>query len=119
MTDVQKKLSRSFKFKIRPQSKRGSCDPNAVIEALQQNWDDFQQQLSQVSDEESEEIKQYFNELLEDDNELGDKLFHDEYDGPGNLGQALVDLGPACVKKFTEALVETDCIDREFLIETN
>ena len=111
------KFSRAFKFKIQPKSKRGSCDPTTVIEALKENWDDFKTQLSQVNEEESDEIKQYFNELVEDDNELGDKLFHDEYDGPGNLGQALVDLGPSVVKKFTDALIETDCIDREFLME--
>ena len=46
-------------------------------------------------------------------------MFHDVYDGPGHLGQALVDLGPNAVREFTEALIETEVIDRDFLVETD
>ena len=101
----------NFQTKSRPDID----DPNVIMKALQVHWDDFHHQITQVDEDEIAEIRDFFNDLIEEDDQLGDKLLHDEFDGPGNLGETLQELGPDITKKFTDALLENDCIDRECL----
>ena len=54
---------------------RGTDDTQAVMDQVFELWDDVQEALQGYSEDEVEAIKKHFNELIEDHDELGDRIF--------------------------------------------
>ena len=51
-----------------------SHDPDVICDALLETWEEFSDALSKLPDGERDSLAQYFNELDEDNPELGDSL---------------------------------------------
>ena len=75
-------------IKLRDTQGSGSADIAPILSALAENWEQFQESLGNLEEFEQTSIKDYFNALSQS-GELGDRMFHDEYDGDENLGQLL------------------------------
>ena len=63
------------KVNARGRPSRGTNDTQAVMDQVFELWDDVQEILQDYSEEEVETIKKHFNELIEDHDELGDRIF--------------------------------------------
>ena len=46
-----------------------------MYETLQENWDDLQNQLNGLEEAEKDMIKEHFNNLIADEEDLGNILF--------------------------------------------
>ena len=62
-------------FRVPKKNGRGGKDKNLVIECLKDSWDDFQEKINDMSEEHQEAYREYFNELIEEEEDLGDTLF--------------------------------------------
>ena len=52
----------------------------SMLESLFENWDELRQMLEEKPEDEQEAIKDHFNRLIEDEDDLGDQLFGDADD---------------------------------------
>ncbi len=101
------------KLNVKAKSKngRGSLDAAAIEDAVKESWDDLSEAIRNLDDDEQERLKNHFNSLAEDENDLGDILFGDQADFEARL----VNLDDAVKKQYFEALVSEEVLDRTSL----
>ena len=65
---------------VRPKAKpgRGGLNPEVIFDAVKESWEELQDALDALGDEEQQAVKDYFNSLIEDQDDLGDILFGDD-----------------------------------------
>ena len=71
------------KLRIQASVKQGrgmGTDPNDIIEAIVESWDELQEGLEGLPEQEQEEIKEYFNTAIEGEDDLGEMFFGDSQD---------------------------------------
>ena len=105
----------NLNIKLRDTKGNGQLEIVPVLEALSQNWEKFQEALGDLEEFEAQSVKDYFNALTQGSGEIGERMFHVEYDGDEDLGQLLTTLGPVYQKKFIDALVDTKVIDKDYI----
>ena len=109
------KQFKSLKVKARGEAGRGfTDDPDVVCDALLNTWDEFSDALAKIEAEERSQLSCHFNELTEDDPELGDSLFG-EYD---EFKVHLDGLDDDTKKKFAEEVIRIELIDIDVLQES-
>ena len=99
-----------LKLKMRQKPGRGTSDPNQIIDNLIENWEDIKNSLKALSEEEQDEMKQFFNEFTEEADSLGDSLFGDD------ASEFKTDIGfisDDAKKNFTEKLIEIGFIEQD------
>ena len=65
------------KVKIIVNKGRGQIDHSAVIDALVEAWEELEDAINSLDEESQNQIRDYFNSVIEDENDLGDILFGD------------------------------------------
>ena len=104
----------ALKVKAKAKSGRGSVDAAAIVEAVCDCWDDLQEAIKGMSDEEQAELKKHFNDFGDDldADGLGDVLFGDDSSDFDTKVQFLSD---DVQTKFTSELVRMEVIDEAAL----
>ena len=64
-----------LKIKAKCAKGRGSIDAVSVIEAMTSTWEELQAAISGLSQDEQKELEDHFNQLVEDESDLGTILF--------------------------------------------
>ena len=77
-------------------------------------WEEFGEALSKLPDGERDSLEQYFNELSEDDDELGTALIGDLETFKLHLDA----LPKADIEKFAKEVVRVELIDIDVLTES-
>ena len=105
-TKIFKKFS--LRINVKPKTTRGATDdPAAVLEAMVEAWDDLQEAVSGLGDDDATQMKDFFNELNPDVGTLGDILF-------GDADEFQETVNPMDLKEkktYVKAIVETELID--------
>ena len=101
--------AKNFKpIKCKVRLSRGDSDSRAMIKSILDNWEEIQEQLkTNHSEEEQENIKEYFNQLFEDHTDLGDCIFgsKDEFE------DKIATVDDDELKQFTSELLTHKAID--------
>ena len=68
-------------MKVKPKAKpgRGALDAGVIFDVLKESWDELQDALEEIGEEEQQAVKDYFNQLVDGENDLGESLFGDDY----------------------------------------
>ena len=86
MTDAEgggkkKTPFRALQVRAKPKPGRGNTsDPNVVCDALYEAWDELRTAIEALPETERDALKSHFNDLIEDEDDLGDHLFGDMED---------------------------------------
>ena len=64
-----------LKVSAKVKSGRGSADATAVVEAMMDAWEDLQEAINKLSEEEKKEIEDHFNTFIDGEDDLGSILF--------------------------------------------
>ena len=64
-----------LKVSAKVKSGRGSADATAVVEAMMDAWEDLQEAINKLSEEEKKEIEDHFNGFIDGEDDLGSILF--------------------------------------------
>ena len=64
-----------LKIKAKVKDGRGNQDATVVIECCIEVWDDLQEALGKLKEEEKKEIEDHFNAFIEGEDDLGSILF--------------------------------------------
>ena len=95
-----------IKAKCRPG--RGDVDTRAIIKDVIDNWDDIQSQLkTDYSEQEQQVIRDHFNNLLEDHNDLGDAIFGTKDD----FEDLIATIDEEELKAFTGELIKNEALE--------
>ena len=97
----------SVKIKAKVNNHRGCLDATAIEEACINSWDDIQDTMANVPEDVAAQIKEHFNTMLEDFDDLGDILFGDKSDFENSIGN----LTPDQKKQYMEELVKQEILD--------
>ena len=89
-------------------------DPDVICDALMETWEEFSEALSKLPDGEKDSLAQYFNELTDDDPELGDSLLSDLPEFKLHLDG----LTEENKQKFAKEVVRVELIDIDVLNES-
>ena len=79
----------------------GPLDIAACENAVKESWDDLSEAIRNLEEKQQEELKNHFNGLVKDENDLGDILFGDKADFEARI----VNLNDAVKKQYFEELV--------------
>ena len=65
------------KLKVKERSKkdRAGVDSSDVIDAVLNTWGKFQERINAMGAEDKQELREHFNNFIEDEDDLGDALF--------------------------------------------
>ena len=96
-----------LKVKAKTKSGRGSVDPAAIIDAVCGAWKDLQNAINTMNPEEQDELRSHFNQLIEDECDLGDILFGSSEDFESRLKF----LDDEIQGEYTEELIKQEVID--------
>ena|ERR1712013_218157 len=64
-----------LKLRTKIDGKRGSTDPRSVIELMVEVWNEFSMKITELDSTMQQDIKDHFNGIIEDEDDLGDILF--------------------------------------------
>ena len=67
-----------MKLKLKGKPGRGSISPDLVIELMTQNWQDIKNSLENLEEGTKAQIQEFFNNIDEDYDTLGNELFGDD-----------------------------------------
>ena len=110
MSTAKTKKFGCFKVKSTTPSGRGiGDDPNTIVEAFEPKWDDLSQKLADDNENQAEEMKKFFNELIPGEDDLGTILFGDY----SEFADRVKLLDDANKQAYTDALQEQDIIEIE------
>merc|ERR1712010_321727 len=94
-----------LRLAVKAKSGRGRADPAAVIDACHSNWSMIHDALTSVGPEDEKAIREYFNTLVDDEDDLGDILFGEDAD---DFKNRLDLLDAAQQKEYTNALIDQE-----------
>ena len=100
-----------LKVKARCKAGRGSVNAEAVIEAMENTWGDLRAAIDALEEEEQHQLKDHFNNLIEDHDNLGDILFGDADDFVSAVNFMENDLQTV----YTDELIAQEVIDKDEL----
>ena len=66
---------KKLKIPAKTKSGRGSADAAAVFDCLSEVWEEMQEALGKLSEEEKKEIEVHFNGYIDGEDDLGSILF--------------------------------------------
>ena len=67
-----------MKLKLKGKPGRGSISPDVVIELMSVNWQDIKSNLENLDEDNKAKIQEFFNNIDEDYDTLGNELFGDD-----------------------------------------
>ena len=103
--------TKRLKIGVKAREGRGKAEASTVIDACHSNFRMIQDTLKeQLSDDERGTATDYFNELIEGEDDLGDILFGDDCEADA-FKNRLELLTAAQQKTFTDALIDQEIID--------
>ena len=97
-----------LKVKARCKKGRGSVDASAVIDAVMNTWGDLQEAIAGMDKPDQDELREHFNNLVEDEGDLGDVLFGTADDFESRLKF----LDDDVQQQFTDELIAQEVIDK-------
>ena len=103
----------ALRVKAKAKSGRGSIDANAVVEAMMTAWDDLKSAIAGLPENEQQELRDHFNNFIEDEDDLGDILFGDA----DAFDSKIKFLDDEMLKQYTEEILDKQLIDRDGLTE--
>ena len=68
---------RAVKRKQKAKAGRGFENPKTIIESILEDWDSLQNELTKLPEEEQDALKEHFNGIIEEKDNLGDLFFGD------------------------------------------
>ena len=71
---IEISMAKFSQLKVAAKTKagRGTKDAEAVMDALKDCWDDLSDKIKEMTESEKTELKNHFNNLIEDEDDLGD-----------------------------------------------
>merc|ERR1712166_836726 len=100
-----------LKVKARCKAGRGSVNAEAVIDAMENTWGDLRAAIDSLEEGEQAQLKDHFNNFIEDHGELGDILFGDVDDFKSTVQFMESDLQ----QEYTNELIAQEVIDKDEL----
>merc|ERR1711971_747565 len=97
-----------LKVKARCKAGRGSVNAEAVVDAMQHTWTELRAAIDALDDGEKDQLREHFNNLIEDQGELGDILFGDADDFKSAVQFMESDLQ----QQYTDELIAQEVIDK-------
>ena len=97
----------ALKVKAKAKSGRGSVDASAVVDAMMTTWDDLQNAIGNLSEEEQQQLKDHFNGFIDGEDDLGDILFGTAED----FDSRVKFLDDEVQKKYTDEIKAQEVID--------
>ena len=97
----------ALKVKAKAKSGRGSVDAKAVIDCMKDAWDELQTAISNISEEEQQQLKDHFNGFIDGEDDLGDILFGTAED----FDSRVKFLDDEVQKKYTDEIKAQEVID--------
>ena len=98
---------RAVKRRQKAKAGRGFTDPPSVIDCMKDEWEGLNQALNELPEGEQAAMKDHFNELIEDQGELGDLLFGEWEDFKSTVDN----MGGDELKKFTDEILEVKILE--------
>ena len=86
---------------------RGTNDPDTILQVMQADWDALQAELGKFGAAELDQLKNHFNELIPNQDGLGEALCGDVDD----FRLALSDLDQESKKLLTDELIRVEIFD--------
>ena len=97
-----------LKVKCRMRGARGTADANSIFRAVIDSWSDLTEATGNLSAEEQQAVRDHFNNLIEDQDDLGDILFGDDAD---EFEQRVIQLDAPLQTRYADELVNAEIID--------
>ena len=97
-----------LKVKCRMRGARGTADANSIFRAVIDSWSDLTEATGNLSAEEQQAVRDHFNTLIEDQDDLGDILFGDDAD---EFEQRVIQLDAPLQTRYADELVNAEIID--------
>ena len=101
MTDLK------FPVKIRFKKTRGVDNPQAILDAICDDWGELQSELGKFGGDDLNQLKEHFNGLIDEQGSLGDSL-HGDLD---DFKLILSELGDVEKKILTDELIRVEIFD--------
>ena len=103
-----------MRIKSKAKLARGTLDdPTVILDYIPDYWTELQEALNDPAyEDEQDAIRNYFNSLDEDDDDLGDVLFGDD---PEAFTERISLLGENVKVIFAQAIIDEEIIDKEDL----
>ena len=98
-------------IRVKCKNGRGAADANSIVQALTENWEEVKSYLAAMNDDTRLEIKNHLNNLIEDQDALGDALF----DSKQEFESVITLLNSDELEQFTNELIQKGGIDEAFL----
>merc|ERR1712032_703401 len=96
-----------LKVSAKVKSGRGSADATAVVEAMMDAWDDLQEAIGKLNEEEKKQLTDHFNGFIDGEDDLGDILFGSAED----FDSRVKFLDDEVQKKYTDEIKAQEVID--------
>ena len=97
-----------LKVKARCKAGRGSIDAVAVIDAVVNTWGDLRNAIDELKPEEKDQLREHFNNLIDDETDLGEILFGTADDFESRLKF----LDDEIQQQYTDELIAQEVIDK-------
>ena len=97
-----------LKVKCRMRGARGTMDANSIFKAVIDSWKDLAEACGNLAPEEQQAVRDHFNNLIEDNDDLGDILFGDDAD---EFEQRVIQLDGQLQTRYADELVSAEIID--------
>ena len=105
----QRRRFKSVRKILKSKGARGAEDANKVLDGIVEEWDGLHSELTELPDEDAENMKAHFNELVDGFDRLGDVLF-----GEVDEFQEYVDpLDNEVKKTYVEEMVKVELISAD------
>ena len=98
---------RAVKRNCKMKEGRGIEDPESVIETMRDDWDGLVGELQSLPENEKEKIKEHFNSLIDEFDNLGEILFGDIDD----FNDTISGMASAKLKQYTDEILRVELID--------
>ena len=95
-----------LKIKAKTTGGRGSVNFATVVEAMMEVWDELKEAIEDLPEEEQKALRDYFNNFIENEDDLGDILFGT----PENFDARVKFLDEAVAKKYTDEIKAKELI---------
>ena len=100
-----------LKIKAKVTLGRGAIDATVILKALQDHWSELQYAIKDLPEDEQNEFKAHFDQVVEGEDDLGAILFGswDEFDSRMKF------LDEEATQEYTDELLAQEVLDKETL----
>ena len=105
-------MSFKLKVKVKANGARGTLNAKSIFQIVVDSWSDLSQATNSLSEEEQQAVRDHFNSLIDENDDLGDILFGND---PDEFEQRVLQLDGTFQEKYAKELVNAEIIDIEYM----